>query len=196
MLFIPLSGVNMRRIFSQFWFHEINPIWTSLRLWALAHKSYYNLASRIELIIRNLSTYNNKAQISLLWAAGRPKGNSIFALALASDLITKVEAGCTVQSSWRIAALLYLGYPNAFFKSLHYRCNGIFHWDTYTLSKNWTPITHPLLQQFWYFSLSVLLKTIWNFWKLLETFGKFHGSFRKLLSNSLVMETSNHYRGT
>ena len=111
MLFIPLSGVNMRRIFSQFWFHEINPIWTSLRLWALAHKSYYNLASRIELIIWNLSTYNNKAEISLLWAAGRPKGNSIFALALASDLITKVEAGCTVQSSWRIAALLYLGYP-------------------------------------------------------------------------------------
>ena len=90
MLFIPLSGVNMRRIFSQFWFHEINSIWTNLRLWALAHKSYYNLASRIELIIWNLSSYNNKAEISLLWAAGRPKGNSILALALASDLITKV----------------------------------------------------------------------------------------------------------
>ena len=90
MLFIPLSGVNMIRIFSQFWFHEINSIWTNLRLWALAHKSYYNLASRIELIIWNLSSYNNKAEISLLWAAGRPKGNSILALALASDLITKV----------------------------------------------------------------------------------------------------------
>ena len=73
MLFIPLSGVNMRRIFSQFWFHEINPIWTSLRLWALAHKSYYNLASRIELIIWNLSTYNNKAEISLL-GCGQAKG--------------------------------------------------------------------------------------------------------------------------
>ena len=90
MLFIPLSGVNMRRIFSQFWFHEINSIWTNLGLWALAHKSYYNLASRIELIIWNLYSYNNKAEISLLWAVGKPKGNSIFALALASDLITKV----------------------------------------------------------------------------------------------------------
>ena len=33
----------------------------------------------------------------------------------------------------------------------------------------------------------------WNFWKLLETFGKFHGNFRKLLSNLLETETSNLY---
>ena len=35
----------------------------------------------------------------------------------------------------------------------------------------------------------------WNFWKLLETFGKFHGNFRKLLSNLLETETSNLYLG-